>query len=351
MLEQYVGDQVVIRSTSDSVEQVKEAFGESAEVETTETKQTETTTEKKPPAKVDKAEPKADETETEEEPAEEEPAEEKADAEKVKPKKAAPETVPRSRLNQEIQRRKDLERQLAEKNREKPEKTETPESTEPKTFSGKPEPTIADFQDNEKYPDPYAALNKATADWVRAETRAEIAEQQRLDAIEAARLERIAPFNQQLKETLKRRPDYQDAVSGSTVDLSGYMEAFIFDSTIGPDLLLHFAENPEDAEAIVAKGARGQATGMIELETRIKAEIKAGSSEEEETETEEEKVAAAALPKKKLVSKAPPPVPRLKSAGPQPKTLQELAGPTDNSGIRVQFNPEYEKAAKARRGT
>ena len=116
---------VEIESSTDTVEQVQEALGSAIEIEespSAEEAETPAQEAEQPPAKPSKeaktedAEEEATEsgeTTTEEETEqteEEEQAEEKKEA---KPKAA--DTIPRARLNKEIARRKDLERQLREK--------------------------------------------------------------------------------------------------------------------------------------------------------------------------------------------------------------------------------------------
>ena len=347
-------EDITIETSTDTIEQVQEALGASVEIEESPTEETET--EKKPAAKPSKqaeaeAEPEEESaTETEEEPEEtEEPTEEKAETATEKPKKAVPATVPRSRLNQEIEKRKAAERRLAALDatptKKEPEATE-PEAR-PETFSGKPEPKIEDFLNNEKYPDPYAALNKATAAWVREETRAEIAFDQQREKAEAARQELIGPFLEREEKTLERRPDYNTVVKRSQLQITGQMEMFVYDSEVGPDMLLYFVENPKEAKRIGNLRSVGQAEALIELQTKLKAEIE-GDTEEGETE---EPPAKKTLPPKKTVSKAPLPPSRLKATGPGPKSERELAGPEDRTGVDIEFNPELERLERAKRQT
>jgi len=354
---------IVIETSTDTVEETKAALAQSGiEVEESPAEEKEKPApkdkkeEKDPkPAKEEEAEeePVAEETEKEEAGEGEPEAEEKAEPEKEKPAKKTPNpTVPRSRLTEEIQKRKDLERRLAERDREKPPaKTEATEPEVPTTYSGKPEPTLADFESKpDKYPDAYAALIKAHGDWSREEGRAQARFEQQQEAQEAARRELTANFNKNLKETIKRIPDYQEIVDSSPVEISGLMERRVYKSPVGGDMLAHWAQNPDEAADIVAMDLDEQAFAIAELETRIKADIKTRSKGEEE-EAEEETPPKKASPSKKEVSKAPLPPNRLKPAGPGPKTLQELAGPPDKTGIDIEFNPEYERAVKARRST
>lgn len=352
---------IEIETSSDTPEQVKAALAQSGiEVEESPAEEQEKPTPKEKPAEKapkpakEEAEEEPEAEETEEEVTEEEQPEEEAEAEKEKPPKKTPNPlVPRSRLTEEIQKRKDLERRLAERDREKPAKeTVADEPEEPTTYSGKPEPTLADFENKpDKYPDPYAALIKAHGDWSREEGRAQARFEQQEEAKVAAQRELVTNFNKNLKETIKRIPDYQEIVDSSPVEISGLMERRVYKSEVGGDMLAYWAQNPDEAADIVAMDLDEQAFAIAELETRIKAEIKAASKGKDAEEEEEPVKPTPKVPGKKEVSKAPLPPNRLKPAGPGPKTLQELAGPPDKTGIDIEFNPEYERAVKARRST
>lgn len=352
---------IEIDTSSDSVEQVQEALGASVEIEDStkeEAEKPEPKTKEKPAEKVTEEEAESTETQIQEGEEEEKPeAEKEAAKEEEKAKKPAPNLVPRSRLNEEIQRRKDAERRLSDKEKEKPTKeTEVAEvSDEPKTYPGLPEPKIEDYLGNEKYADPYAAFTKEYAQFSRKEAVAEVEFKNAQAAEENQRIATQKIFNERKAETLTRRPDYDDVVNDSPVIISTFMEKRVYKSPIGPDLLIHFCENPEVAKKIVAMDLDDQAVAMVELEKQIKEDIKSGKASKtkpeitEEEEAEEE--AEGTLPKKPLpkkeASKAPEPPKRIKPAGPGPKTLEELAGPTDKVGIDIDFNPEYERAVKA----
>lgn len=351
MPEAYVGDQIGIRSTTDTPEQVKEALGPISGIRIDDAPETE---EEKPPVEGEEEAPETDETKTEEE--EEAPAEEgEEDAEAGKPKKksAVMPVVPRARLNEEIRRRKALERQLAERDEEPAEKTpeKVAAETRPQTYCGRAKPTIDTFtSDPVKYPDPYAAHADAVGEWYADERDAKREFEGRLTAAAKAREEEVALFKATIPETLKRRPDYNDVVSGSKVEISTLMEKFVYESEIGPDVLLYLVENPDEAERVRNLRPRAQSAEMFALEATLMEEFGIEEGEEEETPPPPKK-AVAGPPLKKSVSKTPPPPSRLKSVGPQVKDLQQLAGTTDRESGRVAYNPAYTAAVKARRGT
>ena len=189
---------IEIESSSDTPEQVAEALGSAVEIdeapagEETEEQSSAAATETSEEAESEAAVAEGEETEETEEEAEHEPKE-KAEA---KPK-AKIDMVSRSRLNQEIGRRKELQRQLSEKAASRTtEKAEAvSESTEPQSFSGKAEPRIEDYVNNDKYPDPYAAFTKAHGAWVREETIAEVEHKHQQEAAENERKALVKTFN------------------------------------------------------------------------------------------------------------------------------------------------------------
>lgn len=350
-----------IETSTDTVEQVKEALGAGVEIEDSSEAAT-PTEEQDPETPAEEAEAEAgataEETETEEHSEEAEEGKGKKPAPKAPAK--APVLVPRSRLNQEIQRRKDAETALAAEKAKPPVKETPVEETpdEPQTFSGIAEPKIEDFLGNEKYPDPYAAFTRVHGEWVRKETLAEVDQNKRVEAETAKHNERVAAFKANLKEAKETRlTDYDDVVNGSQVQISTFMERRVYKSKVGPDCLYYYVTNPEEAARIMALDVDDQAIAVVELEARIAADIKAGKvASPPEEEAEEAAAPGKQIPKKEIPrkpkgSQAPIPPNRIKPAGPGPKTLQELAGPEDRTGVDLDFNPEYERAVKAGRKT
>ena len=349
---------VEIETSTDSVEDVKAALGEGVEIEESPAGEQATQDTEKPAGE----ESETPEGEEEEQPAETETGETEGEADepdeqakvKDKPKdgksKQVPPVVPKARLDAEIHKRKDLERQLAESKRapakEAEPEAETPAAEEPTTFSGEAEPQLSDFTKDVDDLDP-KAMAEATAkftqahhQWSRKEARAEAdyrAEQQR---IIQAREERLKPFREAEERTIDRHPDYRERVKASKVFVSTPMETFCYESEIGPDILLHFIDNPNEA-ARIAKlpTVKAQRAEMDKLEAKIQAELEGGAEEEPQKKIPPKKPVTASSS-----SKAPPPASRMKTTHSQPKSLEELAGPADRTGVDIDFNPEYEKA-------
>lgn len=345
--------EIEIETSTDTVEQVKEALGSAVEIEESPAEEEA----EKPAAKPAKAAPKqGKEAPAEEEPeAEEGNEEEPGEEEAAKPAKKAAPTVPIARLNEEIRKRRALEKQLQSRNTAEEEPEEEAEPERPQSFSGKPEPTIEEFmKDVDKF-DPEATakasagFTKAYGVWAREEARAEAAYNTQVEKVQTAHRERVAPFNERAAVYAETDPDYADTVKGSDVKVSPYQEGFIYESEVGPQLLLYFAQNPKEAAKIGAMKEKSQSKAMLDLEAKFLADA-TEEGEEEEPAAETPKIPKKTVPPKKA-SSAPPPTNRLKPAGPAPKTLQELAGPEDRTGVDIEFNSEYERADKARRKT
>ena len=338
---------IEIETSTDSVEEVQEAMGAAVEIEESpQPEATEEQPEEEKPAEVEEsAEEESEKTDDEEETPE---VEEKTEEKPVK--KAVPQTVPRSRLNEEIRKRKDLEQQLRERREPAPKAEAPPESNEPQTFSGKPEPKIEDYLDKpDKYPDPYAALIKDHSKWTREETLAEVEANKVQESADAAKAKLVGAFNKHVETAIKERiPDYTEVVSESEVQISGLMERRIFKSPYGPDMLYALTQDPDRAAEILAMEIDDQVEAMIELESEIKAAIPAAKKPAGTPPN-------GGPPRKPVVPKtsssAPPPPSRIKGAGPVPKSERELAGPEDRTGVDIEFSPELERLDRAKKKT
>lgn len=350
-------EDIEIVSSSDSVEQVKEALrADGIEIDDT------VAEEEQPPAKTPEKVATKPASESDGEVDEEAAAgEEETPPKEEKPKKPVPAMVPRARLNEEIEKRKAAERRLAAgtppaKEEEEPE-AETPASA-PQFFSGKPEPQLDTFTKDVDEFDAKAmaqAVSKYTQahhGWSREEARAEATYNVKQAEIIRANEAKVAPFREREEATIERRPDYKEIVAASDAFVSAAMRDFMYESEIGPDMSLYFAEHPKEAKRIVALGGKSQPQAMRDLEAKIQSEIETPTEEgaaDEGDETPPAKVIPPKKPTAKTESKAPAPASRLKPNSPGPKSMSELAGPPDRVGVDIEFNPEYEKAYKAGR--
>lgn len=358
-------EQFEIESSTDTVEQVKEALGATVEIDDTAPEGDEKPAGDKDP-KASKEADEPEEAESEESSEEKPDKEEKPEGDKPK-KKDPPPMVPRARLAEEVAKRKAAERKLASATREEdPDDEPAPEAAkEPQFFSGKARPKLADFTkgvdefDSKAMSEATGKFTEAITDWASEEADAKATYRQEQTEIQRAHEARIGDFLERRDALFEAMPESREIILGSKAKISPYMEGFVYESEVGAYLLLHFAENPKAAKQISDLRERSQSTAMLELEAKINKDLKAEAGEEGDEDADDESEPAesrvipkkAVPPKKPNVSKAPPPTTRLKTSGPGPKTEAELAGPTDKSGIDLEFNPEYERAVKARRTT
>ncbi len=349
---------IEIETSTDTPEEVKTALGATVEIEEgspEEQAEEEEQPEKPAARKAPKAkEEPAEEPETDDEEEDDEEEEPEEEATEKKPKKQTP-MVPTARLNEEIRKRRDAEARLAAK--ETPRKEEPAAEERPKTFSGKPEPTMEEFMvgvdkfDDDAKEKARQAHLKAVRQWDREEARAEAIYDAKVQEANERLTELRSDFEERKTAFAEQEPLYEELVPSSTVMLSDQQTNFVLDSEVGPHLLLYFVQHPKEAETIRRMKGRSQAAAMLTLEAEVMEEY--GVELEAEKPPVRVKAPKATEtvtpPKKPITSKAPQPPSRIKSAGPGPKTEQDLAGPTDRVGIDIDFNPAYEKAVAARR--
>ena len=113
----------------------------------------------------------------------------------------------------------------------------------PKSDEIGPEPAPEQFTDAKEY-------GKALKDWTAENTRREDskkAEEQRQQQEQA----RIASEWKTRQEAVKAQiEDYESVIASSEVKVSNEVRDAILESDIGPQLLYHFAKNPDEAERI-----------------------------------------------------------------------------------------------------
>jgi len=192
--------------------------------------------------------------------------------------------------------REELERRLTEAEAKlNPPATKTEEFQKPKK---------EDFPDD---PDKFAeklaewAAKKAVADHEKAQAE-ERAKAQR-ERVQATWMDRISAIKQEV-------PDFVEKIQKSEVAFSDEMRDAIMESEVGPRILLHFAENPQEAEKINRLTLGKAYIALGKLEAILSAPTKVSKKE---TEEEPEKVPAKPF-KQVEVSKAPEPITPLKGA-------------------------------------
>ena len=187
------------------------------------------------------------------------------------------------------------------------------------TFSGKPEPRFEDF---EKADDPYREYTKAHSRWAReeavAQVRAETAARERANAERRTQVE----FDERQKEAVTLIPDY-DEVLEEAVDIkaSPVMQHVIYRSAVGPHLLYHLAQNPDECRRIYQLPEDRALIAMGRLEQQVESAVDAIRAAKPTSKKES--------PKPKPTSSAPEPVRPLGGSHPPAKSIRELAGPED----------------------
>lgn len=193
-------------------------------------------------------------------------------------------------LNQRLQEVEDLKRQIAALRAPQPQ--QQPQAQQQPAEDA--EPTEDQFET-------YAGFVKAQAAWtVRQERKAWEAQQARREQMTARQQTeagRQEAFQKRLEAAKTTIPNF-DAVLASTIPLSRPMQDAIKDSEIGPQLMAHLHNHPEEHERIYRAGSPLQVfKEMNKLEARLEGAVSSGPP-----------------PKAKPVSAAKPPIKPLGAA-------------------------------------
>ena len=211
------------------------------------------------------------------------------EAETDKPKKSGFE----KRISKEVARKNEALRELEFWKQEALKskgKDESQSSTQP---SATDKPKFSDYNDLEAY-------TEAITDWKVEQKLATQAVKSKQDTV-------VNTYNDRVKEFTKVRPDFQEVLANSDLEISGPVKELIFESDVGPAIALHLAENEELAERIKGMSIVRQVAEIGKLESTLT----------------QKKV------DKKVVSKAPAPVSTVK--GGAPVTQKSLDDPTLSS--------------------
>lgn len=198
----------------------------------------------------------------------------------------------------------------------------------------KPEPIK--IEDKEKpnpsnYTDPYKYAEDL-AEWSAKKVLKERDESDRKEKIENERKRVIDSWNERMEAIKKEIPDYSEKIASSEVVVSNDIRDAILDSDVGPKILLHLAENPDEATKI-GKMTVGKA--LIAL-GRIEAKLSTPVKESLASDTETKPIAREAE-----VSKAPSPISPLKGAS-APADL-----PINSKGEWTGSHEQYKEARRA----
>ena len=168
-----------------------------------------------------------------------------------------------------------------------------------------PEPQPSQFTDINEYA-------KAIKDWTAENTRREDAKKAAEQRVEAERQAVTKAWNERLAKTKTEIEDYETVINDSSVKVSNEVRDAILESDIGPQLLYHFAKNPDDADRI------GQMTVGRALKELGKLEAKLSGGTAEPAPKRETSVAE--------ISKAPAPISPLKGSSTQIQPKMDADG-------------------------
>lgn len=128
-----------------------------------------------------------------------------------------------------------------------------------------PEPQPSQFTDVTEYA-------KALKDHTAEKTKRDVAKEGQAKA-EKERAERVVTtWKERVAATQKEMPDYQEKVGASDVKVSNEVRDAILESELGPQILYHFAEHPEDAERICKLTVGGALRELGKLEAKLEKE-------------------------------------------------------------------------------
>ena len=121
-----------------------------------------------------------------------------------------------------------------------------------------------------------------------------------------------ASWQSRVEELRKEEPDYNDIIEASDVKVHNAVRDAIFESEVGPRILVHLAKN-KDVAAALAKMTITKAVKEIgKLEDKLRPKVEARAEKEEKKEVE--------------ISKAPPPISILKGANSPVDNLVDSKG-------------------------
>jgi len=190
----------------------------------------------------------------------------------------------------------------------------------PKSDELDPEPLPAQFSDVSEYA-------KALKDWTAEKTRYDdrkVAETQRQEQ-ERARIAKDWETRQ--KAAREKIQDYDEKLTNSSVKVSDDMRDAILESEVGPEILIHLADNPDVAEKLGKMTVRKMLVEFGKLESSM------GGADKPQLKSEKTTVAE--------ISRAPAPITPLRSNGTPVATVK--TGADEWHGT---FE-EYQKAKRA----
>ena len=203
-----------------------------------------------------------------------------------KPKRKSRSRRYAERITEQSARIADLERKLEETQKAAP-------------VAEKPKPKLDDFDSVEAFEE---AIVEYTADKVISKYSKQSEDQRQSEAAANTSKERARAYQAKMAEAKNYIPDFDDVVGDAPdMPVASHVQDLVVDSERAPELVYHFAANPE----VLADMNQMTATQAAREIGRLEATL--------------------AKPKPRTQSKAPPPVKPLKGAGSTVKPLNELS--------------------------
>lgn len=196
-------------------------------------------------------------------------------------------------------------REAAERRAAEAEAKLAPPKAEP---TGEQPPQRAQFTTDEDYIQALTDFKVEAALGARDKAAAEAKEK-------AAQTARITTFQERLAAAHKENPELQAKLDASTAVVSDQVRDAIIESEVGPKILEHFADHPEDAARIAKLTVGGALRELGKLEARFEAAAKPSTvtPEKEKNNVVE-------------ISRAPEPITPLKGNGAAPESPINSAG-------------------------
>lgn len=153
-------------------------------------------------------------------------------------------------------------------------------ATAPATFDEK-EPTLDDFSDPAKYPDPYLALTRALAVYDRKKEAFEASQREAVDAEEAGRKAEIASYHARTATFAKTHEDF-DAVTGPMIasGLPSLLVAALVKADKGPEYVYYLAQHQDalDELVLLTEGKPVTDSHVAIVQRRLKQQAQAAQS-------------------------------------------------------------------------
>lgn len=216
-------------------------------------------------------------------------SEDSEDESEVKPKKSGFE----KRISKEVARKNAALQEVAYWKKVALEKGVANEKPQAET-KVETKPKFADYNDIEAYTD-------AMTDWKMEKKLQEVQQTSKANTV-------VKNYNDRIAEFEKTRPDFKEVLAESELTVSDAAKELIFDSEVGPAIVLYLAENEDEAHRINGMSAVRQLAELGKLETKLTPKVK----------------------EKKVTSNAPAPIKPVQGGAPiTTKSLDDPTMPTD----------------------